>query len=251
MKLALGVAYDGSNFHGWQMQTDNVRTIQSCVEQALSTIAGHSVRVFCAGRTDAGVHAREQVIHFNTHRQRPDRAWLIGANRYLPDDISFNWVKQVSADFHARFSAIARGYQYCIYNHPVRSATNYQHQVWLPRKLNIDLMQSAADILVGKRDFSAFRDSQCQAKTPIKTVKHLNISKSNNIIIIDIKADAFLHRMVRNMVGVLVKIGYGDKPVSWTEIVLSSKDRTTAAMTMPAKGLCFVKVWYPHKLLPR
>ena len=222
MKVTLGVEYFGKNFHGWQVQKSGLRTVQSVVESALSQVANHPVRVFCSGRTDSGVHAVEQVIHFETDTIRTDRAWLFGGNVNLPSDVNFKWVKFVSDDFHARFSAIARSYKYKIHHHPVRSSLKADYYLWEPRPLNVKDMKAAADMLIGEHDFSCFRGSLCQAKSPIKTVEYIQIDSIEDELILNIKANAFLLHMVRNIVGTLLKIGRGEKSVEWMSQVLSS-----------------------------
>lgn len=244
MKIALGVEYLGTNFHGWQIQKGNIRTVQKVVEKALSKIANHPVRVFCSGRTDSGVHGVEQVIHFETDAIRNEKAWVFGGNVNLPSDVNFIWAKQMDDNFHARFSAIAREYQYKIYNTKVRSALNASHFLWEPRKLNINAMNQSANILLGKHDFSAFRGSLCQAKSPIKTIEKIQFTKNNNELILSIKANAFLHHMVRNIVGTLLKVGKEERSVKWVEDVLDSKQRKNAGPTAPPQGLYFVKAFY-------
>ena len=244
MKVALGVEYFGKNFHGWQIQKSALRTVQNVVESALSEVANHPVRVFCSGRTDAGVHAVEQVIHFETDTIRTDRAWLFGGNVNLPSDVNFKWVKIVSDDFHARFSAYARSYQYKIYHHPVRSSLKADYYLWEPRALNVDDMRSAAALLLGEHDFSCFRGSLCQAKSPIKTIDHIQIDTIEDELILNIKANAFLHHMVRNIVGTLLKIGRGEKRVEWMSQVLEGKDRKKAGPTAEPQGLYFMKAFY-------
>ncbi len=244
MKIALGVEYLGTDFHGWQIQETGVRTVQGVVELALSEVANHPVRVFCSGRTDAGVHAKEQVIHFDTETHREDKAWLLGGNVNLPDDVNFNWVKQVDDDFHARFSAYARLYEYKIYNHQVRSALQANYSLWEPRELNLDQMSAASKLLIGKHDFSAFRGSLCQAKSPIKEIESFEVIKDDKTILIKIKANAFLHHMVRNIVGTLLKIGRGEREVDWMSTVLESKDRRKAGATAEPQGLYFTKAFY-------
>ena len=244
MKVALGVEYFGKNFHGWQIQKSDLRTVQSEVELALSQVANHQVRVFCSGRTDAGVHAVEQVIHFETNTNRTDRAWLFGGNVNLPKDVNFKWVKVVSDDFHARFSAVARSYKYKIHHNPVRSSLKADYFLWEPRPLNVDDMKEAAALLVGEHDFSCFRGSLCQAKSPIKTVEYLEIDSFEDELILNIKANAFLHHMVRNIVGTLLKIGRGEKDVEWMSFVLASKDRKKAGPTAEPQGLYFMQAFY-------
>ena len=245
MKIALGVEYFGKDFHGWQVQKSGLRTVQSSVEASLAKVANHPVRVFCSGRTDSGVHAMEQVIHFETSVIRTERAWLFGGNVNLPSDVNFKWVKEVSDDFHARFSAFARSYEYKIHHNPVRSSLKGDYYLWEPRSLDITKMQTAADLLVGEHDFSCFRGSLCQAKSPIKTIEYIQIESSSDELIISIKANAFLHHMVRNIVGVLVLIGEGKMPVEWAKQVLDSKDRGQGGITSPPQGLYFMNVEYP------
>ena len=244
MKVALGVEYFGKNFHGWQVQKSVLRTVQSVVESALAKVANHPVRVFCSGRTDSGVHAVEQVIHFETDTIRTDRAWLFGGNVNLPSDVNFKWVKFVSDDFHARFSATARSYKYKIHHHPVRSSLKADYYLWEPRPLNVKDMKAAADMLIGEHDFSCFRGSLCQAKSPIKTVEYIQIDSIEDELILNIKANAFLHHMVRNIVGTLLKIGRGEKTVEWMSQVLMSKDRKKAGPTAEPQGLYFMKAYY-------
>ena len=244
MKIALGVEYMGTDFHGWQLQKSGIRTVQQVVEKALSKIADHPVRVFCSGRTDAGVHAIEQVIHFETQVDREDKAWLFGGNVNLPHDVNFTWAKRVDDDFHARFNAYARRYHYKIHNTPVRSAIIGRHSLWEPRVLNVEAMNKAAQYLLGKHDFSAFRGSLCQAKSPIKTVEFIRLSQDKNEILLDIKANAFLHHMVRNIVGTLLRVGRGERPVEWVQTVLASKQRKEAGATAQPQGLYFVKAFY-------
>ena len=246
MKFALGVEYLGTDFHGWQLQKSGIRTVQQVVEEAISSIADHPVRVFCSGRTDAGVHAIEQVIHFETEVKREDNAWLFGGNVNLPYDVNFKWVRQVDDDFHARFNAYARQYHYKIHNTPVRSALVAAQSLWEPRALDVGAMNKAAEYLLGEHDFSAFRGSLCQAKSPIKTIEHINLTQGANEILLDIKANAFLHHMVRNIVGTLLKVGRGERKVEWVKEVLDSKQRKQAGATAEPQGLYFVKAFYKN-----
>lgn len=246
MKVALGVEYDGSEFFGWQAQ-EKLPTVQAYLEEALSKIADHPVKVFCAGRTDAGVHATGQIVHFETDSIRNLRAWTLGTNTHLPPTISVHWVKVVDEEFHARFSAVARSYRYIIYNHAVRSAILASRVTWFYHPLNIDPMQRAAQHLLGEHDFSSFRSSQCESKTPMRNVHKILITRQGNFVIIDIQANAFLHHMVRNIVGVLMQIGSGWKKPEWIVKVLHSKDRRVAAETAPAHGLYLNKVIYPEQ----
>ena len=244
MKIALGVEYLGTNFHGWQIQKSGLRTVQGVVEPALSKIANHPVRVFCSGRTDAGVHAQEQVIHFETQTTRTEGAWLFGGNANLPSDVNFKWAKEVNDDFHARFNAHARSYEYKIHHHPVRSSLKTGYYLWEPRSLNIDDMRKAAAFLLGEHDFSCFRGSMCQAKSPIKTIECLQIDEIGDDLIIKVKANAFLHHMVRNLVGTLLKIGREEESPEWMLSVLNSKDRKQAGPTAEPQGLYFIKAFY-------
>ncbi|MDC9714733.1 MAG: tRNA pseudouridine(38-40) synthase TruA [Gammaproteobacteria bacterium] len=246
MKIALGVEYMGGDFHGWQLQKSGIRTVQQVVEQALSAVANHPVRVFCSGRTDAGVHAVEQVIHFETTANREDKAWLFGGNVNLPCDVNFVWAKRINEDFHARFSATARQYHYKIHNTKVRSAIIAKHSLWESKALDIIAMQQAGAVLLGEHDFSSFRGSLCQAKSPIKTIEFITISQQGDDILLDIKANAFLHHMVRNIVGTLLKIGKNERPVHWMQEVLNAKDRKKAGATAPPQGLYFIKAFYPN-----
>jgi tRNA pseudouridine38-40 synthase len=249
MKIALGVEYLGTDFHGWQIQKSGLRTVQGVVEPALSKIANHPVRVFCSGRTDAGVHAQEQVIHFETQTTRTDKAWLFGGNANLPSDVNFKWAKEVGDDFHARFNAHARSYEYKVHHHPVRSSLKTGYYLWEPRSLNIDEMRKAAAFLVGEHDFSCFRGSMCQAKSPIKIIDYLQIDEIGDDLIIKVKANAFLHHMVRNMVGTLLKIGRGEECSEWILSVLGSKDRKEAGPTAEPQGLYFVKAHYQKHII--
>lgn len=245
MRIALGIEYDGTAYHGFQAQ-EGLATIQGTLEAALSRVADHPVQIFCAGRTDAGVHASAQVVHFNTHAVREDFAWLQGTNTYLPDDISVNWVKPVSDEFHARFGATSRRYRYTIINTPNRSATHHRYAAWYRRPLNAAAMHQAAQQLVGTHDFSAFRAAQCQAKSPVRTIQWLKVVREGDIITLDIKADAFLQHMVRNIVGTLLPIGYGDEPINAINKALESRDRAQAGVNAKPCGLSLIEINYPE-----
>ena len=244
MRLVLGLEYDGASFHGWQRQQE-VIGVQQRVEEALSRIANTSINVVCAGRTDAGVHATAQVVHFDTDCVRPERAWTLGTNTYLPDSISVKWVKPVDDTFHARFSATARRYRYIIYNNTLRSAILAKGITHIHADLDHQLMHEAAQALVGKHDFSSFRAVECQAKTATRTLSYIQVSRFADYIVIDVQANAFLHHMVRNITGSLVAIGSGEKPVAWLKDILNAKDRTLAAATARPNGLYLVNVIYP------
>jgi len=249
MRIALGVEYDGANFNGWQVQAQGQgRTVQGCVEQALTKVANHEVRVFCAGRTDTGVHGTGQVVHFESDAVRKDRGWVHGANANLPDDVVITWAKPVSDEFHARFSAQRRRYRYVIYTRRVRPTFLARRVTWEYRALDIELMQAAANDLLGEHDFSSFRAYGCQAKSPVRTVHELRLSRSGDdseFIMLDIEANAFLHHMVRNIVGVLAAIGAGEKPVEWAGEVLAYRERKQGGVTAPPHGLYLVGVEYP------
>lgn len=244
MKIALGVEYNGHEYYGWQAQK-NLPTIQSAIEYALSLIADEPIQVFCAGRTDAGVHATGQVVHFSTNANRELRAWLFGTNTYLPSNIAVCWAKVVDEDFHARFSAQARTYRYIIYNNLTRPAILTNRVTWYYEELNLGTMETAGNYLIGELDFSSFRSAQCESKTPMRNVKRLTINRYDDYVVIEIEANAFLHHMVRNIVGVLMRIGAGFREPEWMNEVLLAKDRRKAAETAPAAGLYLTKVSYP------
>lgn len=246
MRVAMGVEYDGSSFHGWQLQ-DNVDTVQMRIEQAISRVADHPVRVHCAGRTDAGVHGLGQVIHFDTAAQRPMRSWILGTNVNLPAQINVTWAQQVAESFHARFSARNRRYRYLILNRMTRSAIWRDRTVWVHRPLDTQRMQQASRHLIGTHDYSSYRALGCQAKSPVRTITKLWIERDNDRITIDMAADGFLHHMVRNIAGVLIAIGGGDRPVDWSREVLEYRDRTLGGVTAPPQGLYLVDVGYPEE----
>ena len=245
MKIALGIEYDGSHYFGWQRQ-QNVDSVQQKLEEALSIIANAPCEIFCAGRTDAGVHGTGQVVHFETEVNRPLQSWCFGTNTHLPADIAVKWAVEVSEDFHARFSATARRYRYIIYNHKLRSAilpkgvSHYYHS------LEHEKMHQAGQFLLGENDFSSFRAAQCQSHTPWRNVHHLQVSRQQDYIIVDIQANAFVHHMVRNIVGSLIEVGQGRQPVEWIKWLLEQRDRTLAAPTAKAEGLYLVDVTYPE-----
>lgn len=246
MRIALVVEYDGSEYHGWQEQT-GLRTVQGTIEKALSYVADEEIKVICAGRTDTGVHATHQVIHFNTEKDRNIRAWIYGVNSHLPKDVCVKWGHQVRDDFHARFKAVARRYRYVIYNSSIRPALLRANMTWQYRELNHHLMHSAAQDLLGEHDFTSFRSVECQSKHPMRRIIAINVSRQDNIIVIDITANAFLHHMVRNIAGVLMTIGAKRKPVTWAKEVLECKDRKLGSETASPYGLYLVGVTYPEE----
>ena len=246
MRIALMVEYDGSQYHGWQAQT-GLHTIQQKLEYALSQVADCEVSVICAGRTDTGVHATNQIVHFDCESERTIRAWIYGANSFLPKDICVKWGREMSEDFHARYSAIARRYRYVIYNAPIRPALMRCNVTWQYRPLDHVAMHLAAQSLLGEQDFTSFRSLECQSKTPMRNVHRLEVTRNGDLIFIDITANAFLHHMVRNIAGVLIAVGSGRKSVSWVSEVLLAKDRKLGAETAPPYGLYLAGVVYPKE----
>lgn len=246
MRIALGIEYDGSGFSGWQMQKHGTRTVQGELEQALSIVADEPVQVVCAGRTDTGVHATGQVVSFDTTAIRNEKAWVLGVNTHLPDDVASLWSAEVSDDFSARFSATARQYRYVILNRRGRAAVLHSKVTWRHGKIDEQAMHRAAQVLIGEQDFSSFRSSACQAEHARRNIHYINISRKGDFIYIDIEANAFLHHMVRNIVGSLLMIGQGEHQESWMHTLLLAKDRTQAGPTASAKGLYLVKVTYPE-----
>lgn len=245
-RIAAGIEYDGSAYHGWQSQdSPQLNTLQAQCEAALSRVAAHPITVTCAGRTDKGVHALEQVIHFDSHAARDMQAWVAGANHFLPADMRVLWAKPVDDTFHARYSAIARRYRYIIDNHPIRPALSRQRVSWYPTPLDANTMSAAAQCLVGEHDFSAFRGADCQAKTTLRRVDHIHLARHHDLIVMDIQANAFLHHMVRNIAGVLIAVGKGAREPGWVEEVLLSRQRRLGGVTATPDGLYLVGVIYP------
>lgn len=244
MRIALGIEYDGTDFFGWQIQNDHP-TVQDCLEKSLSSVADHPVRVVCAGRTDTGVHALGQVVHFDTDSTRPKRAWTLGVNSDLPQSVNVRWAKIVSDDFHARFAARSRSYSYLIFNSPIRSSLLRDRAWWVRRSLNAESMGLAAAHLIGRHDFSSFRAAGCQAGTPVRNVTRLDVRRlDDNMIRIDITANAYLQHMVRNIVGSLAAVGRGEKTESWLTDVLKAKNRCESGVIAPPGGLYLVHVAY-------
>lgn len=251
MRIALGVEYDGSAFHGWQTQAAG-GTVQDVLQQALQQFAGTPLGVICAGRTDAGVHALGQVVHFDTDLERPMFAWVRGVNSFLPAAVALRWAQTVGDDFHARFSAYARRYRYLLINRPQRSGVWNGRAGWYHYPLDVVAMQQAARLLLGENDFSAFRAAQCQAKSPVKTMHKADVQRSGELISFEFEASAFLHHMVRNLVGSLLHVGKGTRRPEWIAELLAAGDRRLAAPTFAAAGLYLVAVSYPpqHALPP-
>jgi len=245
-RVAFCLSYNGARYHGWQAQKSGLPTVQKYLQQAISKVANHPVEVVCAGRTDSSVHAAFQVVHLETSAQRDLRSWVFGCNANLPKDISVFWAGNVNQDFHARFSATHRRYHYLIYNHPVRPSSFNNELTWCHYPLDEQRMHDAAQCLIGEHDFSAFRAVGCQSKSPNRFLEFVNVQRFSNIVMIDIKGNAFLHHMVRNIAGVLMAIGSGKKTVDWCEAVLESRDRTQADVTAPPHGLYLTHVDYPE-----
>lgn len=244
MKIAMGIEYDGADFAGWQWQPGR-RTVQAAVEAAITKVADRPTRVVCAGRTDAGVHATEQVIHFETDAVRTPYSWVMGCNTALPPDVRVLWAREVPADFHARSSAIARYYRYLILNRPVRSALQRRQSTWHIAPLDVDAMREGARFLIGEHDFSSFRAQDCQSNSPNRCLHFIEIERDGDQVIFGYCANAFLHHMVRNLSGVLLEIGSGKRPPEWASSVLKARDRRAAAATAPADGLYLAGVAYP------
>lgn len=242
-RYALGIEYDGSAFHGWQAQPHGL-TVQDQLEQALSLIAGQTIRVHCAGRTDAGVHALNQVVHFDSPVVRPAPAWVRGTNAHLPAQIAVRWAQSVAADFHARFDARSRSYCYLLHNHPVRPAIFHGRLGWHHRPLDAARMHAAAQVLLGEHDFSAFRAAECQAKSAIKTMLYADVRRHHEFILFEFRAHAFLQHMVRNLVGALIEIGNGRQSMDYMAQLLASRDRRRAAPTFSPAGLYLKAVTY-------
>jgi len=249
MKFALGVEYDGSDFCGWESQPRQ-RSVQATLEAALTSVAAEPVSTVCAGRTDAGVHALAQVVHFESQARREPHEWVLGANSNLPGDVSVRWACPVSEDFHARYSAVCRCYRYVIQNARQPSALLRKRAAWERSPLDAARMQAGAAYLLGEQDFSSFRAAGCQARSPVRTLLSLEVRRHGELLSIDIAANAFLQHMVRNVAGVLVEIGKGKREPSWAQELLAARDRTQGAATAPPQGLYLCRVDYPsgHRL---
>jgi tRNA pseudouridine38-40 synthase len=247
-RIACGIEYNGGSYSGWQTQKNHsVVTVQSELERALAAVATLPVRVHCAGRTDTGVHACGQLIHFDTPVTRGLKAWVMGTNTHLPNAVRVLWAKQVPADFHARFSALSRRYRYIIGNTRVRPALLNGQVTWQRRPLDAELMHEEAQCLLGEQDFSSFRAASCQSNTAMRNIHSVNVSRRGELVIIDVQANAFLHHMVRNIAGSLMAIGSGQKQTGWLAALLAIKDRNQAADTAAPDGLYLARVDYPEK----
>lgn len=246
MRIALGIEYDGTGFMGWQALPHGP-SLQQALEQALSFVADHPVSAVCAGRTDAGVHARCQVVHAEVSAARSERGWLLGTTSRLPEGVVVRWVRPVGADFHARYSAVARRYRYTILNRAVRPALEARYVAWERRPLDAAAMHAAAQALLGRHDFSAFRTIACQAKSPVREVQSIAVRREGERVTLDVRANAFLHHMVRNVVGSLLPVGRGEQPPEWIARLLAGRDRGPAGPTAPPQGLLFEGPVYPSR----
>jgi tRNA pseudouridine38-40 synthase len=244
MRIALGIEYDGTAYNGWQRQRTGVG-VQVHVEDALSKVADEGIEVVCAGRTDTGVHASGQVVHFDTTSERSSRGWILGANSLLPDDVSVIWAQPVDASFHARFSVTARTYRFLILNRFERSALLRHRAWWVREPLDVERMHRAAQALLGKHDFSAYRAAGCQASTPVREITSIAVTRHTDRIVLEVSANAFLQHMVRNIIGTLALIGRGDAREDWAQKVLDRRDRKQAGATAPPHGLILIRVEYP------
>jgi len=250
-RVALGIEYDGTGYHGWQTQPE-VPAVANDAQKALSRVANHPIHLTAAGRTDAQVHACEQVVHFDTDANRPEKAWVRGANRYLPNSIRVHWARYVDDQFHARFSALSRTYHYLIINNPTNSALLNNLAAFWRQPLEVEYMRQAAQHLIGEHDFSSFQSSSCQSTTAIRRVDHIDCASYDKFIIVTVTANAFLHHMVRNIVGSLCLVGEQRRRLQWLAEVLQAKDRRVAGITAPAQGLYLSYVRYPENFnLPR
>jgi tRNA pseudouridine38-40 synthase len=246
MRIALGLQYDGAGYHGWQKQPE-LKTVQATLEAALSEIAHHPIQAVCAGRTDTGVHASGQIVHFDTTVRRDKAAWIYGTNSILPHNIVVLWAREIDENFHARYKATSRHYRYLLCNRPIRPAYGHHCVSWHYEKLNHELMAEGANYLIGEHDFTSYRAVGCQASSPIKTITRLSIVRHGDLIMIDLVADGFLHHMVRNIVGVLLQIGTGKQAPQWTDEVLRACDRRQGGVTASPYGLYLANVYYPEQ----
>jgi len=244
MRYAIGLEYDGSEFLGWQIQRQEP-TVQGCLEAALSRVANHEARVVCCGRTDTGVHALGQVAHFDSDAQRAERDWVLGLNSHLPAGVSVLWIRAVDDTFHARFSAYSRTYRYLVLNRWIRPALEARRMSWWRVPLDADRMHEAAQALQGEHDFSSFRAGACQARHAVREIQEISVSRSGDVVALEVTANGFLYHMVRNIAGTLLRVGQGDAAVDWPGRLLSQRDRSKAAPTAAPEGLYFVRARYP------
>ena len=245
MRYAIGLEYDGSEFLGWQIQRQEP-TVQGCLEAALSRVANHEARVVCCGRTDTGVHALGQVAHFDSDAQRAEREWVLGLNSHLPAGVSVLWIRAVDDSFHARFSAYSRTYRYLVLNRWIRPALEARRMSWWRVPLDADRMHEAAQALRGEHDFSSFRAGACQARHAVREIQEISVSRSGELVALEVTANGFLYHMVRNIAGTLLRVGQGDADVDWPGQLLSQCDRSKAAPTAAPEGLYFVRARYPE-----
>jgi len=248
-RVALAVEYNGSCFHGFQSQPGGVTTVQQALEHALSKVAAEPVTLVCAGRTDAGVHATTQIIHFDTLAKRPAKAWVMGTRAHLPPSVAVRWASDVTPQFHARFSALSRTYRYLLSDSATFSSLTHDRVTWCNRPLDVARMREGGRCLVGEHDFTSFRASQCQARSPVRSIHHLHIVRRGELVIVEVQANAFLHHMVRNIVGMLIAVGSGDLEPSSVAEVLAAKDRRRAGVTARPNGLYLVSVDYPDQFV--
>lgn len=245
-RIAMTVEYDGSEFNGWQLQRgSSARSVQGVLEKAIGEVANTPLRIYCAGRTDTGVHATGQVIHFDSPNVREPRSWLLGCNANLPDTVAVRTAQPVEDTFHARFSALSRRYRYLILNRHVRPALAPRCLTWIRQPVDVEAMHNEAQALLGEQDFSSFRAAACQSSTPMRQVDFIKVSRSGSLVVVDIQANAFLHHMVRNIVGALLAVGRGRMDSGGVAELLALRDRTRAPATAPANGLYLVQVNYP------
>ncbi len=242
----MGIEYDGTRYCGWQ-RLSHADSVQGALEKALSTIAATPVRVFCSGRTDSGVHATRQIVHFDAPVARTQKAWVFGTNAKLPRDIAIRWLKPVSDEFHSRFSALARRYRYVIINQPTRPVLERHNVTWCRDPLDAERMHRAAQVLVGEHDFSSYRAAGCQSNTPIRHLHFIEVRRHGPLVVIDVQANAFLHHMIRNIAGVLMAVGRGSESESYPAKLLALRDRTLGNVTAPASGLHFVDVRFDER----
>lgn len=247
MRVAFGIEYDGSNYRGWQRQ-QSVNSVQECLEHAISKVGNEKIEIQCAGRTDAGVHATGQVIHFDAKNERDMRSWQLGVNSNLPKDIAVQWATQVGDDFHARFTATARRYRYIICNQPQRTAIMPKGLTIVRDRLCEKRMHNAVQALCGEHDFTSFRATDCQSNSPFRTITDIEVFRLNHFVVLDLTGNAFLHHMVRNIMGSLIIIGKGEAPESWMADLLTLKDRKAAGPTAKPYGLYLVDVTYPGEI---